>query len=123
MFTKDLKGQLTSVQMAVPASKADTAAATTSGIDTQLYEGDIFIVQDVGAVTGSITGAIQDSANNSDFAAVSPALAFTIVSSANNIQTIKVDKRAVRRYIRYIGTIVTGPVLLSVTAHAQKKTQ
>lgn len=123
MFTKDIKGQLTSTQMAVPASKADTAAATTTGFDTQLYEGDLVIVQDVGAVTGSITGAIEDSANNSSWAAASPALAFTAVSSANNIQTLKVDKRAVRRYIRYVGTIVTGPALLSVTVHGMKKTQ
>lgn len=123
MFTKDLKGQLTSTQMAVPASKANTAAATTTGFDTQQYEGDLLVVQDVGAVTGSITGAIEDSADNASFAAVSTPIAFTIVSSANNIQTVKVNKRLVRRYIRYVGTIVTGPALLAVSVHGQLKTQ
>lgn len=126
MFTKDLKGQLTASQL--NATSPRTATFNSTSLDTQNYEGDIMVTQDVQTVSGTtptLDGKIQDSADNSAFADVSPAITFTQVTASNNIQTARVDKRAVRRYIRYVGTIAgtTPSFALSVTAHGQLKTQ
>lgn len=106
---------LTKTKMVNPASCANTAAATSSWVDTLGMEGNLLFTQYIGAVTGSITGKIQDADDNSgtNSADVSGA-AFTAVSSANDLQTLSVPKRAVRRWVRYVGTIVTGPALTSV---------
>lgn len=122
MFTKDLKGHLTAVTVLTPGSKANTAAATSSGVDTQAYEGDVLVLAASGAITGTLDGVIHDSADNSSFAAVS-GLVFTQVTAADQIATLRVPKRLVRRYIKYVGTVVTGPVLLSVVMMGQLKTQ
>jgi hypothetical protein len=103
-------------------SAADTAAATGSGVDLTGYEGAVAIVQQVGACTGSIAGKIQDSADNSSFADVTGAT-FTTVAAAgpDKVQSISVDVRNVRRYVKYVGTVVTGPSLVSVVLNGFKK--
>lgn len=107
-------------------SAANTAAATSGSgkwLDVRTYEGDIIVVQQIGAVTGSITGKLQSAtdANGTGAADISGAT-FTAVSSANNTQAITVDpKKVVGGFLGYVGTIVTGPALTSVTAIGQKK--
>lgn len=126
MFTNALKETLTAVQVSVPAAK--TSTVTGSAIDTQLYLGDIVVVQDVAAVTGTtptLDGKVQSSADGSTgWADVTGATA-TQVTAANSIQIIKVPKRAASRYIRYVGTIAgtTPSFTMGVTLLAQKKTQ
>lgn len=100
-----------------PVSAANTAAATGSWIDVRGYtEGELAILQQVGAVTGSITGKIQDADDGSGTnAADVTGATFTAVSSANNVQKIVLKAGSARRYIRYVGTIVTGPALVGVS--------
>jgi len=69
----------------------------------------------VGAVTGSITGKIQDSPDGSTGWADLTGAAFTAVSSSNNTQTLAINGNETRGYIRYVGTIATGPALVAVT--------
>lgn len=118
------EGQAASaIKVINPASAANTAAATSAWIDTANLEGDLIFVQHIGAVTGSITGKIQDA---DDGSGTNPAdvtgAAFTAVSSANDIQKIAVQKKFVRRWVRYLGTIVTGPALTSVSMLSRPKT-
>lgn len=126
MFTNALKESLTAVQVSVPAAR--TATVTGSAIDTQLYAGDLVVVQDVGAVSGTtptLDGKIQDSADGSTgWADVSGATAAQVTAS-NSILVIKVPKRAAKRYVRYVGTIggTTPSFTMGVTLLAQKKTQ
>ena len=96
-------------------SAANTAAATSGWIDVRKYEGDLLFLQHIGAVTGSITGKIQDADDSSgtNSADVTGATA-TAVSSANDAQKIVVPASSVRGWVRYVGTIVTGPALTSV---------
>jgi hypothetical protein len=101
-------------------SAANTAAATGSGIDLTGYEGVLSIVQQVGAITGTLAGKLQDSADGSTYADV-PNATFTTVSASNKVQAIAVDVRSVRRYLAYVGTIVTGPALVSVVLNGFKK--
>lgn len=108
------------------ASCLNTAAATSGTgkwLDVRTFEGDIIVTQQIGAVTGSITGKLQSAsdANGTGAADISGAT-FTAVSSANNTQSIVVDpKKVVGGFLGYVGTIVTGPALTSVTAVGQKK--
>lgn len=106
----DAQHGTTPAQISVPAAR--TATVTGSGIDLKDYIGGYEITQDVGAVSGTsptLDGKIQDSADNSSFADVSGAT-FTQVTTSDKIQSIRIDVDAVRRYIRYVGTIAgTSP--------------
>ena len=93
-------------QQLVRAS-ANTATFNGGSMDLQQYTGTLRVSQHVGAVAGTtptLDGKIQDSADNVTFADV-PGSIFPTVTAANNDQVINVDTRAVRRYIRYVGTI------------------
>lgn len=107
-------------------SAANTAAATSGSgkwLDVRTYEGDIVVVQQIGAVTGSITGKLQSATDaNGTGAADISGYTYTAVSSANNTQTVVVDpKKVVGGFLGYVGTIATGPALVSVSAVGQKK--
>lgn len=107
----------TCTQLVPPASAADTAAATSAWVAVPLGEGDVQIVQDVGAVTGSITGTLQtaDDASGTNAAAVTPNEgAFAAVSASDSLQVRTVNRAALSAYVKYTGTIATGPVLVGV---------
>lgn len=119
----DIKGTSVFTQAAVPA--ASTSTVTGTGFDVSEYNGNITFAQSVGAVTGTaptLNGKIQDSADNSSFADVSGAT-FAQVTASSNLQTLNVDTRSVRKFLRYVGTIAgTSPVFpLGVTAVGQKQ--
>lgn len=113
-------------QLLAPASCANTAAATSGNgfwVDISPYEGDVLVTQTVGAVTGSITGKLQaaDDANGTNAADITGAT-FTAVSSANSVQSITLNaKSTAKKFIGYVGTIVTGPAVVGVIAHGVKK--
>jgi hypothetical protein len=113
-------------QLLPPASCANTAAATSGNgfwTDLSAYEGDVLVTQTIGAVTGSITGKLQaaDDANGLNAADITGAT-FTAVSAANNVQSIAINARGTaKKFIGYVGTIVTGPALAGVVAHGVKK--
>jgi hypothetical protein len=108
------------------ASCANTTAATSGNgkwLDVRPYDGEILVTQQIGAVSGSITGKLQSATDaNGSGAGDITGYAFTVVSSANNTQTIAVDpRRVVGGFLGYVGTIVTGPALVSVTAAGKRK--
>lgn len=107
-------------------SAANTAAATSGNgfwIDTQDLEGEIVVTINVGAVTGSITGKLQCATDaNGTGAADLAGATFTAISAASKAQTIVVPKNSLTsRYLGFVGTVVTGPALVSVVAHGSKK--
>jgi hypothetical protein len=115
----------TSTSLLDAISAANTAAATSGAakwLDVRIYDGEILVIQQIGAVTGSITGKMQSASDaNGTGAADITGATFTIVSAANNTQSIAVDpKKVVGGFLGYVGTIVTGPALVSVTAAAKK---
>jgi hypothetical protein len=110
----------TSVELLAAGSKAATANATGSGVDVSAYEGPMIVVQNIGAVTGSCAGKIQDSADGStDWQDVTGAT-FTSATAAGQ-QSITIFPDQVRKYIRYLGTIVTGPSVMAVVAVGKAK--
>jgi hypothetical protein len=103
-----------------PVSAAATVNATSAGIDTTGYEGVMALVIQTGAVTGSIDWKVQDSADNSTFADVA-GLTVAQITAANKINTLTFVPGQVRRYIKLVGTIGTGPVLVAAALHGVKK--
>jgi len=103
-----------------PASQAATVTGSAFNIAALNWDGQIEITQNVGAVTGSITGKIQDSADGSTGWADVSGAAFTAATAAG-VQRITFEAGATAGYIRYVGTIVTGPAVVGVTASGVPK--
>lgn len=103
-----------------PVSAANTAAATGTSVDLQGYDGDLIVTQTIGAITGSITGKIVTS-DASNLSGATDLVTFTAVSTANNTQNVALRRSSCQRYIGYVGTVVTGPVLVSATVSASLK--
>ena len=119
-------GAATMTSLIDAVSAANTAAATSGAgkwLDVRPYDGEILVIQQVGAVTGSVTGKLQSATDaNGTGAADITGATFRIVSSANSTQSIAVDpKKVVGGFLGYVGTVATGPVLISVTAGGKKK--
>lgn len=106
-MTTDLKNSKTVSRLLAPISR--TASANGTGLDVRPYIGNLTAILDCSAASaGSSPTAdfkIQDSADNSTFADVT-GLAFTqVTDAAASLQTLNIDQRAVRRYIRAVFTI------------------
>lgn len=108
-------------------SAANTAAATSGTgkwLDVRPYDGEILVIQQIGAVTGTITGKLQSAsdANGTGAADITGATFTAVTSTGNNTQSIAVDPRkVVGGFLGYVGTVATGPSLVSVTAGGKKK--
>ncbi|MFZ9777582.1 MAG: hypothetical protein ACO3CI_04530 [Schleiferiaceae bacterium] len=99
---------------------ARTATGQTSGIDLKDYDGDVVFLLDSAAGTGTsptLDVTIEDSADNSSFAAITGA-AFTQVVDAASAQKLVVNKDSARRYVRvkYTITGTTPSFTFSVNA-------
>ena len=102
-----------------------TVNDTNNGSAIDLIDGDgrCFAMQMIGSVAGtspSLTGKIQESADNSTWTDVANAT-FTAVTAASNLQTIVFDRT--KRYLRHARTVSgTGPTFaLAVLIGEQKK--
>lgn len=122
------EGQAAQVtQLLTPGAKANTAAATSSWIDVRGFEGDLVFVSQVGTVTaGSLTPTIEDATDGSGTGGAAVATnetAFTAVTTSNDPLTEKrtINASAVRGWVRYVGTIVTGPADAAVVLLARPK--
>lgn len=106
-------------------SAANTAAATSGSgkwLDVRSYDGEILVVQQLGAVTGTIAGKLQSASDANGTGAADISGATFAVNTANSTSTQAIDpKRVVGGFLGYVGTIATGPSLVSVTAGGKKK--
>lgn len=114
------------VSLLTAASAANTAAATGTAVDIRKYEGDLMVTQVVGTITGTLDGKLQqcDDAGGTNAEDITGAT-FTQVTTSNdapNVQKVNVPAGALTRpFLRYVGTIVTGPSIVGVTLHAHPK--
>jgi hypothetical protein len=118
----------TVVNLLTNSSAANTAGATGTGVLVAEYEGDLLITQVVGAITGTLDGKLQAcSAADGTGAEDITGAVFTQVTTSNdnpNLQTYVLSSNvmpAAKPYLRYIGTVDTGPSVVGVTMHARKK--
>src|SRR5256885_1940419 len=103
-----------------------TSANATSGsgkwLDVRIYDGEILVVQQLGAVTGTIAGKLQSASDANGAGAADITGATFPVNTANSSSKVVVDpKTVVGGFLGYVGTIVTGPSLVSVVASGKKK--
>ena len=113
-------GNATTTTLLAAVSAANTAAATGTGVDLLDYEGPMLVTQNHGVSTGTLDGKIQDSADNSSFADVA-GLTFTQSTTTADTKTLVIQSKQVRRYVRYLGTVGTGPQVVGVTMSGVKK--
>ncbi len=107
-----------------PADHADTTAATGSWVDVRAYEGELGFIQQTGVVTaGTIVGVIQHADDGSGTNAET-LVSFTSVGTSTDLSVQKqsAPARATRGYVRYLGTITTGPAIAGVTMLAKRAT-
>jgi hypothetical protein len=118
------EGQAASTQiMLSPVSAANTAAATSGWIDVRKMAGDIVVVVQAGAITGSIAWTLEDATDGSGTggAGITPNEGAFAAVTANTVQRRTVNANAHRGWIRCVGTIVTGPVLVAASCHSRPK--
>ena len=108
------------------ASETGTfTGATTNIADLKDFDGDIQIILDSGAAasSGTMTGKIQtsDTTDNADFSDVTGG-GFTAVAQAASKQVMTLNRDALKRYIRFVGTIASsGTTTYSVNGYGLKK--
>lgn len=121
MFTE---GQAaTSKVLLSPASAANTAAATSSWISCVDAVGDIVFILSVGAITGGIVWTVEHATDGSGTggAAITPNEGAFAAVTANTVQKRTIPATACKGYVRCVGTITTGPVLVGGTASYRPK--
>lgn len=113
----------TAVKLLDPISAAATANATSGWVDVRDREGDLMVTVQVGALSGTITWTIEDATDGSGTGAagVTPTEGAFIAGAANQLQKRTVGAGAVRGWVRVVGTIVTGPVLVSANVASRPK--
>jgi hypothetical protein len=115
----------TSTSLLDALSAAATANATSGSgkwLDVRPYDGEIMVTLNLGAVTGTIAGKLQSAtdANGTGAADISGATFGT--TGANSTTKIVIDPKAVPGgFLGFVGTIGTGPSLVSVVASGKKK--
>ncbi|MEY2654032.1 MAG: hypothetical protein RLZZ524_1060 [Pseudomonadota bacterium] len=108
----------TVVSVLPAVSAADTAAATSGWIDCRKYKGKLKFIINSGTITGSTAGKLQgaDDAGGTNAADITGAT-HTAISTASQVRTI-VIRATERPFVKYVGTVTTGPILISVTLEA-----
>lgn len=116
----------TSTSLLDAVSAAATANATSGSgkwLDVRVYDGEILVTQNLGAVTGTIAGKLQSASDANGTGAADISGATFSVNTANSTSKVVVDPKQVPGgFLGYVGTIVTGPSLVSVVASAKKHT-
>lgn len=127
MLTRPLQGAVATTLIDT-VSAANTSAATSAWVAVPVgWAGDVGFLVHTGAITGSVAGVLQTADDNSGTGARTVTFsdatsAFTAISTANQKEWKVVDRAALGTYAKYTGTVVTGPVLISVTMHGVPKT-
>jgi hypothetical protein len=117
---------LAKVNLLPAANAANTAQATGEWVAVPAAEGDYVMVQNVGNLTGTLAGAIETAEDGSGTNNVAllfdDGANFSSVSADNNIQVKSVDARKNKGYMKYTGTVGTGPCPFSVSILYRPKT-
>jgi hypothetical protein len=109
----------------VAVSAANTAAATSGAgkwLDVRPYDGEILVTLQLGAVTGTIAGKLQSATDANGTGAADITGATFPTSVANSTVKVVLDPKTVPGgFVGFVGTIVTGPALVSVSTAGKLK--
>ena len=109
----------------VASETATFTGATTNIADLTDFDGDIQVILDSGAAaaSGTMTGKIQSSTTTTDgdFTDATGG-GFTAIAQAAAKEVITLNRDALKRYIRFVGTIAaSGTTIYSVNGYGLKK--
>ena len=113
----------TSKKMIDPVSAANTAAATSAYISCAGAEGDIMLIVQAGAITGSMTPTFEHASDSggTGSAAIVPNEGAIGAMTANTVVRRTIRKDAIQGFLRIVGTIVTGPTLFAASLSYRQK--
>lgn len=114
-------GAATVQHLLAAVSAANTAAATGAAVDMIDYDSPVVITQSHGLGTGTLDGKIQDSPDGVGSWVDIAGATSTQSTTTADVKVLALNPKSCRRYIRYLGTIVTGPHLVSVSVAGVKK--
>ena len=101
---------------AAVASASVTATATSGAIDLKEFDGDVLLVLNCAAGTGSsptLDIKVQDSDETGGTYADLSGATFTQVTDAASVQTLEVNKDECKRFIKIVQTVVgSSPVFV-----------
>lgn len=106
-----------------PVSAANTAAATSAYISCANAEGDIMLVVQAGAITGSMTPTFEHASDSggTGVVAIVPNEGAIGAMTANTVVRRTIRKDHIQGFLRVVGTIVTGPTLFAVSLQYRQK--
>jgi hypothetical protein len=117
----------TAVQLLAPIDAADTAAATSAYVDVTDFEGQLAVIVQAGiADAGSLTVTFltaTDGSATGEAAIVPISGALTVVTTSNDplTQVAVFDCTQLKGFLKVVGTVATGGVLVSYVAFGLKK--
>lgn len=115
-------GNSTAVQLLASASCANTSAATGSWVDVREYDGPVVVTQNAGTGTGTLDGKLQEASDSGGTGAADISGAtFTQKTTTANSQKLVFNPRSTLGWVRYVGTIGTGPQVVGVSMIGRKK--
>lgn len=109
-----------SITTALVVSASQASTVTSAAFDLLQYDGPALVIENHGAGTGTLDGKLQHSIDGIS-GWTDTGIVFTQKTTAATLQSVYFDTKTVQRFVRYVGTIVTGPQLLGVTISASKK--
>ena len=115
----------TSTSLLDAVSAANTAAATSGAgkwLDVRPYDGEILVTVNVGAVTGTSACKLQTASDTNGTGAADLTGGAFGATVANSCVKLAIDPKTVTGgFLGVVGTIVTGPSLISAVASGKKK--
>jgi carbon monoxide dehydrogenase subunit G len=115
----------TSTSLLDAISAANTAAATSGAgkwLDVRPYQGEILVTVNVGAVTGTIACKLQTATDVNGTGAADLTGGAFAATVANSTVKLAVDPKTVTGgFLGVVGTIATGPSLISAVASGKKQ--
>lgn len=108
-------------------SAAATANATSPWVAVAGYEGTVSVYINVGAITGTVdftffTNTAGSDSGEDEITPLNGALAQITTSNDVAVYVAHFDARVIQGYLKVVGTIATGPALVSYTLVGRKKT-
>ena len=114
MISSDAKA-VTPTAVLASIDATNTTDATSGYVDVRAAKGNILFLQVQGVTTGTITGKIQGATDSTGGGVADIAGATFTASTAAGVQKCVVPATAAP-YMRYVGTVATGPVQIAVGA-------
>jgi hypothetical protein len=114
----------TSTSLLDAISAANTAAATSGSgkwLDVRPYDGEMLVTVNVGSVTGTIACKLQTATDANGTGAADLTGGAFAATVTNSTVSLAVDvKKVVGGFLGVVGTIATGPSLVSCVASGKK---